>query len=141
MRFLTLWRFVLLCAVGVMLWMRPAVLRAQYGGDCSKYDTMELCCDDAYGNQFCEADNCLQEIDDLVGDGTQEARYASANCSTRPGAPPGSCTSFSDYVPVDNPDCYTYCGGVCYSDDDCCGDTFCSNDISGDPTGRCESVY
>jgi hypothetical protein len=140
MRFLKLARFVLLCILAAILWSRASLLHAQYGDDCESWATIEECCDDQFGNQFCAHDNCINGIEGSTGDGYQATELRSAGCTTQYGAPPGSCADFSDYVPVDNPECYCEPrGGYCYDDSDCCDDLYCTGDGSGE--GHCESFY
>lgn len=142
MRLTKLVRSCLVCALALLLWMGHSSVRAQYGGDCSRWSTIQECCDDYEGNQYCAHDNCIDAELDYLGDGYQTTQFESANCTTEYGAPPGSCKPFSDFVPVDNLECQcSGDNGICYSDDDCCDDLICSNDITGEPNGRCESLY
>lgn len=130
MRLAKLVRFCLLCVLAVALWLRPNLVRAQYGGDCSAYGYDNVNCVDESGNQCCSISPDVPEYNgDYEGSGQETTDYETVTCTPLSGDSKSCCSSFSTLVVVTNPGCDS-CrpyGAPCSSDFDCCDDLSCSS--------------
>jgi hypothetical protein len=77
MRSLKFVRLILLSVLCMLVWTQPSLLHAQYGTTCASFDTMEECCADMSGNEYCAHNNCINEETGDNGDGTQAWQFGS----------------------------------------------------------------
>jgi hypothetical protein len=95
-------RVAALCAFTVILWAKPAVTNAQYGGACFTYVLEEVDCADC-----CSLQNHMDIINTPSGPGVMTFVDATLACGTSASGCKFACGNAVVEVPAYNPTCTT----------------------------------
>src|ERR1700733_14257860 len=114
---LRIMRLAALCIIALVLWIKPTVIRAQYGSGCSKYSTTPQDCPSCCPLHPMPIDTIFV----YEGPGVYGIGYQNLNCGS--GTCQGAQCTQSLPVPVQNSP--EYCAMFCSQDSDCCSGYMC----------------